>query len=92
MKGVIVTESNTKIGENSVFSHLVNFLIEPFKSGLYGFAGFFTVIIITKGISYLIGFSQEYIISSEDVLFSLLGLVIVFLIKLSENIKERTVS
>jgi len=90
MKGAIVTESQTKIGDNTVYSFLVNFLIEPFKSGLFGFAGFFTVLIFTKGISYLLGLAKEYVVSSEDVLFSLLGLVIVFLIKLSENIKDKT--
>jgi hypothetical protein len=92
MKGAIVSESNSKIGENQIYSFFLNFFVEPFKTGLFGFAGFFTVLIFTKGISYLLGLAKEYIVSSEDVLFSLLGLVIVFLIKLSENIKEKASS
>ena len=92
MKGAIVSESHSKIGENTVYSFLINFFVKPFKTGLYGFAGFFTVLIFTKGISYILGLAKEYIVSSEDVLFSLLGLVIVFLIKLTENIRAKTSS
>ncbi|MFC2102838.1 hypothetical protein ACFLSS_00250 [Bacteroidota bacterium] len=89
MKGAIISEPTTKVEESSTYSFLTSFILEPFKSGLFGFACFFTVLIITKGISYLMGFSTEYIVISEDALFSLLGLVIVFIIKLTENIKDR---
>jgi hypothetical protein len=90
MKGAIVSKSHIKVENGAVFSFLNNFFLKPFKSGLYGFAAFFTVLIMTKGMSYLLGFTTEYVVNNEDVLFSLLGLIIVFLIKLTENIKHKT--
>jgi hypothetical protein len=89
MKGVILSKAHPKAGGNIVYSFFVSFLIKPFVSGLYGFAAFFTVLIFTKGVSYLIGFTEQYIVSSDDVLFSILGFVLVFMIKLFENIKNR---
>ena len=90
MKGVILSKSHIKIGGNIIYYYLISFLFKPFVSGLYGFAAFFTVLIFTKGITYLIGFTEQYIVSSDDVLFSILGFVLVFLIKLFDCIKQKT--
>jgi biotin transporter BioY len=89
MKGAILSKSHVKTGSNIIYYYLISFLIKPFVSGLYGFAAFFTVLIFTKGITYLIGFTEQYIVSSDDVLFSILGFVLVFLIKLFDNIKHK---
>ncbi len=90
MKGVILSKSQVKTGGNILYYYLISFLFKPIVSGLYGFAAFFTVLIFTKGITYLFGFTEQYIVSSDDVLFSILGFVLVFLIKLFDSIKHKT--
>jgi len=90
MKGVILSKSHAKMGGNILYFYLTNFFFKPFVSGLYGFAAFFTVLIFTKGVTYLFGFAEQYIVSSDDVLFSILGFVLVFFIKLFDNIKHKT--
>ena len=90
MKGVILSKSQVKTGGNILYYYLISFLFKPIVSGLYGFAAFFTVLIFTKGITYLFGFTEQYIVSSDDVLFSILGFVLVFLIKLFDSIKNKT--
>ena len=90
MKGAILSKSQVKTGGNILYYYLISFFFKPFVSGLYGFAAFFTVLIFTKGITYLFGFTEQYIVSIEDLLFSILGFVLVFLIKLFESIKHKT--
>jgi hypothetical protein len=90
MKGAILPKSHVKPGGNILYYFLISFFFKPFVSGLYGFAAFFTVLIFTKGITYLLGFTEQYIVSTDDVLFSILGFVLVFLIKLLDNIKHKT--
>ncbi|MGB5849619.1 MAG: hypothetical protein WBH40_14090 [Ignavibacteriaceae bacterium] len=90
MKGAILSKSQIKTGGNIFYYYLSSFFFKPFVSGLYGFTAFFTLLIFTKGIAYLLGFTKQYIVSSDDVLFSILGFVLVFLIKLFANIKYKT--
>ena len=90
MKGAILSKSHVKTGGNILYSYLISFFFKPFVSGLYGFAAFFTMLIFTKAITYLIGFTEQYIVNSEDLLFSILGFVLVFFIKLFDNIKHKT--
>ena len=90
MKGAILSKSHIKPGGSILYHYLNNFFFKPFISGLYGFTAFFTVLIFTKGISYLFGFTEQYIVNTDDVLFSILGFVLVFLIRLLDNIKHKT--
>lgn len=89
MKGVVVASNRQKTGVNSLFLHLVAYVFEPIKTGLYGFSAFFTVLVITKGFSFLLGITNLYSVGMDDVMFSLLGFILLFLLKLLENIKER---
>lgn len=90
MKGAILSKSHIKTGGNTFYNYLISFFFKPVVSGLYGFTAFFTVLIFTKGLSYLLGLTEQYIVSTDDVLFSILGFVLVFLIKLMDNIKHKT--
>ena len=90
MKGAILSKPHIKTGGNIIYYYLISFFFKPFVSGLYGFAAFFTALIFTKGVTYLFGFTDQYIVSSDDVLFSILGFILVFLIKLIESIKQKT--
>ena len=89
MKGAIVTQNRDQSGVSSLFLQLVTFVFEPIKTGFYGFSAFFIVLIITKGFSFLLGITELYSIGMEDVMFSLLGFILFFLLKLLENIKEK---
>lgn len=89
MKNALLSESSSKTENRAFFSFLINFLIKPIKSGFYGFTAFFVVLVLAKSILYFFGFSHEFIVNSEDVLFCLLGLIIVFPVKLVESIKNQ---
>lgn len=89
MKGVILGQNRQKTDEYSIFLILVAFVFEPIKTGLYGFSAFFTVLVITKSFSFLSGLTNFFKIGMEDVIFSLLGFILFFLLKLFENIKEK---
>jgi hypothetical protein len=89
MKGVILSKSFPKRGGSIIYSFMVSFFFRPFTYGIYGFVAFFTVLILTKSTSYLLGFTEQYTIGGDDVFYSVLGFVLVFLIRLSESIKTR---
>ncbi|PIQ10452.1 MAG: hypothetical protein COW71_02630 [Ignavibacteriales bacterium CG18_big_fil_WC_8_21_14_2_50_31_20] len=65
-----------------------NHFLEPIKSGLFGFAIFITILIIVKLFSYLIGSYNYFAIEITDVQLSLIGFVLLFLIRFLENFKE----
>ena len=69
-------------------SFLWNYILQPFKSGILGFVSFFIVLIAAKYLGYLIGSYDNFQIDFEDALLSILGFVLVFLIRFLENFKE----
>ncbi len=89
MKGTVVSTSPARVRGKNIYMFLSLYVFQPCKAGLYGFAAFFTVLIFTRGATVLFGFVKNYNIDVDDVTFSLLGFVLVFLIKVLENIKER---
>lgn len=90
MKGVLLFGSSHHERKNSFYGFFKEFILVPAKSGLYGFAAFFTALIFAKGIINILGFTDYYIINSDDVLFSSLGFVLVYLGKIVKNIMRRT--
>ncbi|GMR25286.1 MAG: hypothetical protein BMS9Abin39_0573 [Ignavibacteria bacterium] len=90
MKGVLLFGSSHHKRKNSFYAFFKQFILVPAKSGLYGFAAFFTVLIFAKGIINILGFTDFYVINSDDVLFSSLGFVLVYLGKIVKNIIRRT--
>lgn len=89
MKGVLLFGSNHHVQKKSLFTFFKQFILVPAKSGLYGFTAFFTALIFAKGIINILGFTDYYIINSDDVLFSSLGFVLVYLGKIVKNIMRR---
>jgi len=65
-----------------------NFISEPIKSGLFGFSIFITILIIVKLFSYFIGSYNYFAIEITDIELSLIGFVLMFLIRFLENFKE----
>ena len=71
---------------------LKNLILLPLLSGLYGFTIFFTTIVLAKGFSALIGITDYFIVDIDDIYFSLIGFILLFLIKLLKNISPSSLS
>jgi len=54
---------------------------------LFGFSLFFTTIFLSKYIGYLVKNSPKFEIDMNDVILSLLGFILLWLIKFLENFK-----
>ncbi len=90
MDGKANSELNMVNSKSKFQSALWNFFIRPFRSGIFGFISFFIVLIIAKYLGYLIGSHKSFGIDLEDAILSMLGFVLVFLIKFLENFKEKS--
>jgi len=87
MKGVILNKKLTRDEKNVGLEFFLKFLILPTRSGLYGFAAFFTLLIAAKFFWYLIGFKDWFTVTVDDVTISLLGFAIVFIVRIAQNFK-----
>jgi len=88
LKGVIVHSTRAKVFNPIINQVLFSYFLLPLKSGLYGFAAFFTLLIVIKTVVSLLGYSEEFIVNTGDVLQSSLGFGLVFVIRLVQNIKN----
>lgn len=88
MKGVIVHSALRRVISPGINQIFFKFFFLPLKAGLYGFAGFFTLLIAAKTVLSLLGYSEEFLVDAGDVLLSSLGFVLVFIIRLVQNIKN----
>ena len=89
MKNLAVQDSRSVVGKKAIGSKLlVNYVLNPIKSGIFGFSAFFSILLITKLFSYWIGTYNEFTIDLDDVLLSVIGFILVFLIKFLENFKQ----
>ena len=83
---------NNSIGINETKqlgnNKLKTLLLEPLKSGLFGFAIFFTILLSVKLFSYLIGTYNTFVVEITDIELSSIGFVLLFLIRELENFKE----
>jgi len=70
---------------------LLRYVYYPIRAGLFGFSLFFTTIFLSKYIGFLVKNSSEFLIDINDVILSLLGFILLGLIKLLENIRVEKV-
>lgn len=75
--------------EKNIGKLLNSFFLLPLKSGLTGFAVFFTILVATKFLGFLLGSQPTFQIVLDDVFLSLIGFVLFFLIRFLENLKEK---
>ena len=66
---------------------LLNYIFYPIRAGLFGFTLFFTTIFISKYIGYIVKNADMFYVDLNDVVLSLLGFVLLWLIKFLENFK-----
>lgn len=76
---------NIATGNQKKNTPIKNFIIKPLFAGLYGYAIFFTVIIICKAMGCYVGTVNQFIIDSGDSLLALIGFVLMFMIRFMEN-------
>ncbi len=89
MKHISASGVETKLNgiDGKSFS-IKNHLLQPIKSGLFGFSIFITILILVKLFSYVIGTYNYLTIEITDIELSFIGFVLLFLIKFLENFKE----
>ncbi len=85
-----ISSNITKPANHKEKNYAVKFnfyFLQPLSSGLFGFALFFTILIITKLLASFLN-SGPFFIDFDDVILSLIGFILMFLIKLLENIAQ----
>ena len=87
MKSVILNKKLISDEKNAGMEVLLKFLLLPLRSGLYGFAAFFTLLITAKVFWYLLGYKDWFSVTIDDVTVSLLGFAIVFIVRFAQNFK-----
>ena len=91
MKNVTVINASEKDKtKNRVTLSLKQHVLEPFKAGLFGFAIFISILLLVKLISYVIGSYNYFSLELADIQLSLVGFVLLFLIRFLENFKENS--
>jgi hypothetical protein len=88
LKGAIVHSARTRAVIPAINHILFNYFLLPLKAGLYGFAAFFTLLIVAKTVISLLGYSEEFLVNTGDVLQSSIGFGLVFIIRLVQNIRN----
>ncbi len=92
MKDGYIRGVENKEDENIGSHNFVNnYIWAPIRSGLYGFAMFFTILLAVKLFSYIIGTYNFFAIELTDLSLSSIGFVLLFLIRELENFKEKEV-
>jgi hypothetical protein len=88
MRGVVLTKVRVeKESKENVGILFQKYFLVPIIRGFIGYAGFFTLLIISKYLGYLIGNRSSFQIDFTDFLLSLLGFVFIFVVKLRETTK-----
>lgn len=64
-----------------------NHMTSAFWGAILGFFLFFLIILIVKTMSYWLGIINQFHIESEDILLSMIGLVLMSLIKILEELR-----
>ncbi len=87
-EGTIVSVgTKKKEGTNNLLKKFKNYFILPLGSGIFGFAIFFLVLVLTKVLTSWLGIYEEIELNVHDVYLSSIGFVLLFLIKILEYIK-----
>ncbi len=81
-----VNVKNRVTGKANTPSYFRVLLIEPLSNGLYGFALFFSILLLTKALSSFLGVQKGFEVDLGDVLLSFIGFLLLFLVKVLENI------
>ena len=87
MKGVILQNNNSGNIKSTGSDYLLRFFIIPVRSGLYGFAAFFTILIFAKAFWFMLGYLDLFSVTTDDVILSFIGFAIIFIVRFLQNFK-----
>lgn len=59
------------------------------KNGMAGFVIFFSILVFTKLLGSMVGAQYKFSLAVEDILLSVIGFVLLFLIKILENFRPK---
>jgi len=68
-----------------------SFLFQPLLHGLGGFFLFFSILLLTKSLAYWLGTQPTFSIDSEDFILSMVGFVLLSLIRVLDNFRSKEV-
>lgn len=77
---------------NAGFKEIISVATEAIKSGMFGFATFFTILLATKYIAVIIGTQEVFRVDFDDVLLSSIGFVLLALIQILEQFRDKNPS
>jgi len=83
----VQVKGQTEVNLHIKYRVLLTYIYYPIRAGLFGFTLFFTTIFISKYAGYLVKNSREFSVDINDVILSLLGFVLLWLIKFLDNLK-----
>ncbi len=73
-------ESKIAVNKPQFLYGLKRYLLYPIESGLYGLYIIFALLILLKIVSYLAGLTEMFNVDRSDLIFPLLGFMIMFLV------------
>ena len=86
MNSIQSTKNETIAEDKSQFlMALKKYLIAPFKAGFYGFTLVFSVILLLRLLSFLLGINDVFNLDLIDVILSSVGFFLLFLIYILKN-------
>ena len=88
MKGVIIPNLVISHRKNYFFRLFYSYLLIPLRSGLFGFALFFTALLLVKTFLFLVSNQNYFIVNVGDVALSLIGFVSFYIIRIFQNFKN----
>ncbi len=80
--------SNEGINSIQINSKMKSFFIRPCANGLCGFFLFFLLILFMKFLQQIFGAESVVTIEIEDILLSVIGFILLFLIAFLKNFRE----
>jgi len=79
-------QENVVENKSQLFIRLAKYLTSPIVAGFYGFALVFSVNLILKLLSLLLGINKPFNLDFIDVMISSIGFLLMFLINIRRNL------
>ena len=89
MRGVVVTKVRVEEKKNHTSEFLQKYLLKPFTGGILGYFSFFSLLMISKYLGFLIGNRASVQVDLTDIMLSFLGFAFIFVVKLRDTTKGK---
>ena len=86
---VITQTENISKQQSKLASIIINFIVIPFRAGIFGFLIYFAIIASTKFIAYFFGLSDEFSLGIYDLLLSSIGFLYSFIYYFLKNFSSK---